>query len=183
MKNPKSSYTRRVAIVIWNEAEILDWGGPSEVFESAARFGKHKNEEAFEIYTVSKTKEPIVSQRFVRVIPDYSIKDAPKPDIIVLPGGGTRTVLDDPEFVAWIGAAAAEAEIALSVCTGAFILGRAGLLDGKDVTTWYGVIDQLEKDFPKARAHRGRRQILNPSLDEGGQRLQQAEIQAAEKSG
>ncbi|MDX1390073.1 MAG: DJ-1/PfpI family protein, partial [Acidobacteriota bacterium] len=113
------------------------------------------------VYTVSKTREPIVSQGFVDVVPDYSIADAPKPDIIVLPGGGTGSVLGDEEFTDWVVAAARDAEIAMSVCTGAFLLGRAGLLEDKDVTTWYGAIGRLEEQYPTARVHRGRRLVDN----------------------
>jgi len=149
--------TRNVAIVIWDGAEVLDWAGPAEVFESASRFGQRGTRPAFNVYTVSKTTAPIKSQRFISVNPQYSIKDAPAPDIIVLPGGGTSSVTDDPEFQAWAAKAAADAEVALSVCTGAFVLGHAGLLDDRDVTTWYGAMENLAKTFPKARVHPGRR--------------------------
>jgi len=154
-------YTRNVAIVIWNGVEILDWGGPSEVFESASRFGQNGDEPAFNVYTVSKTKEPITSQRFISVNPQFSIQDAPDPDIVVFPGGGTGSVIDDPEFLTWAREAAVRAEVALSVCTGAFILGEAGILDNHTVTTWYGATDRLERTFPEANVDRGRRFVDN----------------------
>ncbi len=154
--------TRNVAIVIWNGAEVLDWTGPAEVFEAASR--QPGGKKVFNVYTVSKTTEPILSQRFIKVIPQYSIADAPKPDIVVLPGGGTDSVLSDPEFLAWAGKVARESEVAMSVCTGAFILGKNGLLDGKTVTTWYGAIDELERQFPKAKVQRGVRLVDNGSV-------------------
>ncbi|MBZ0112633.1 MAG: DJ-1/PfpI family protein [Thermoanaerobaculia bacterium] len=223
-------YTRNVAIVVWNGAEVLDWAGPAEIFSSAAGFGRQGDVPAFNVYTVSKTTDAITSQGFVSVNPQYSIDAAPRPDIIVLPGGGTKSVLDDPEFLAWAAKASKEAEVALSVCTGAFVLGRAGLLDGEQVTTWYGATDRLEREFPAATVIRGKRfvdngnvittagisagmdgslhlvarllgravadetaeymeyrwtpepylaksySILNPSLDERGRRIQQAEL-------
>lgn len=153
--------TRKVAIVIWDGVELLDWAGPAEVFETAGRLYARGDAAAFRVYTVSRTTEPITSQRCVRVVPEYSIEDAPSPDIVVLPGGGTDGVLGDPEFVRWVGRVAGEAEVAMSVCTGAFLLGKAGLLDGKDVTTWYGETDLLAAGFPKARVHEGRRFIDN----------------------
>ena len=153
--------TRNVAIVIWNGAEILDWGGPAEVFESAARYGAIDDKPAFRVYTVSKTTEPIVSQRFINVVPNYSIEDAPKPDIVVLPGGGTNAILEDEAFLAWAGKVAKESEIALSVCTGAFVLGKHGMLDGKEVTTWYDATDALAEQFPKADVQPGRRFVDN----------------------
>jgi putative intracellular protease/amidase len=155
------AYTRNVAIVIWDGAEILDWGGPSEVFESASRFGQDNDKPAFNVYTVSKTKDPITSQRFVKVLPEYSIADAPKPDIIVLPGGGTSQVMKDPEFLEWASMVARDAEVALSVCTGAFILGTAGLLDGKDATTWFGALDSFERQFPNVTVKYGQRFVDN----------------------
>ncbi len=157
----RTPYTRNVAICIWNGAEILDWAGPSEVFAAAGNIATDSDAPAFHVYTVSKTKDPIVSQGFIDVLPDYSIADAPKPDIVVFPGGGGKSVLDDPEFYAWAAGAARDAEVALSVCTGAFILAKAGMLDGKSATTWYGVIDQLEQQYPNTRVIRGTRCVDN----------------------
>lgn len=160
-EDARSDYTRNVAIVIWEGAEILDWGGPSEVFESASRYGEDRGAKAFNVYTVSKTTEPITSQRFIKVIPEYDITNAPKPDIIVLPGGGTSSVLNDPEFLEWAGSAAREAELALSVCTGAFILAESGLLDGMQATTWYGALDYFEEQYEQVDVNRGRRFVDN----------------------
>lgn len=157
----RETYSRNVAIVVWDGAEVLDWAGPSEVFESAGHFAQNGDERAFNVYTVSKTTDPIVSQRFIRVLPQYSITDAPRPDIIVLPGGGVGSVRKDPEFLAWVKRAASEAEVALSVCTGAFILGDAGLLDGQSATTWYGALNGFEEAFPNTRVLRGPRFVDN----------------------
>jgi len=161
---PERPYTRNVAIVLWHGAEVLDWAGPAEVFAAAGNIAEHAGARAFNVYTVSKTKDPIVSQGFVDVQPDYSIADAPKPDIVVLPGGGGNSVLSDPEFLNWAKATASNAEIALSVCTGAFILGKAGLLEGKQATTWHGALDRFEKDFPNVQVRRGTRFVDNGSV-------------------
>jgi transcriptional regulator GlxA family with amidase domain len=157
-------YTRNVAIVIWNGAEILDWAGPTEVFAAAGNIAAHDGAPAFHVYTVSKTKDPIVTQGFVRVQPDYAIADAPKPDIVLFPGGGSDVVTGDPTFLEWAKGTASQAEIAVSVCTGAFILAKAGLLDGKEATTWYGMLDKFEKDFPKVRVRRGNRFVDNGKI-------------------
>jgi len=161
---PAPTRTRNVAIVLWNGAEVLDWAGPTEVFAAAGNIAQHAGAPAFHVYTVSKTKDAIVSQGFVRVLPDFAIKDAPKPDIVVFPGGGGASVLSDPEFFGWAKTAAANAEVALSVCTGAFILGKAGFLDGKQATTWHGMLDQFEKEFPKVDVRRGSRFVDNGSI-------------------
>ena len=154
--------TRTVAIVLYDGVEVLDFAGPAEVFESAGHFGAaggdHANP-AFRLFTVALTKDPILSQRFLHVVPDYSIDDAPHADIIVLPGGGTGAVTANPKFMEWARSAARESELTLTVCTGPFVLGKNGLLDGLDVTTWYDAVDRLQKEVPEARVHAGRRFI------------------------
>jgi len=153
-------YTRNVAIVVYDNAEPLDWTGPFEVYNDAANFGTANGEPAFNVYIVSKTKDPVNAQG-LHVVPAYSIQDAPKPDIVVFPGGPSNKITDDAAFFAWAKQASVEAEIAQSVCTGAFVLGKAGLLDGLEVTTFHGAIDGLQKSYPKAAVKRGRRFVDN----------------------
>jgi transcriptional regulator GlxA family with amidase domain len=156
-----AGYTKNVAIVVYNGVEILDFTGPAEVFASSASQGANGQERAFNVYLVSKTRTPIVSQGFIDITPDYSIADAPKPDIIVLPGGNAASVIDDPEWMAWVKTSADSADHVLTVCTGAFIAGNLGLLDGHDVTTWYAAVPALKEKFPNARVQPGRRFIDN----------------------
>ncbi|MFL6244415.1 MAG: DJ-1/PfpI family protein [Thermoanaerobaculia bacterium] len=153
-------YTRNVAIVVYENAEPLDWTGPFEVWNDAANFGAVGDVPAFNVYTVSKTTDPVDSQG-LKVVPTYSIANAPKPDIIVIPGGNSSSLTNDPEFLAWAKKAATNAEIAESVCTGAIVLSKAGLLDGLEVTTWYGAIDHLQEITPKATVRHGRRFVDN----------------------
>ena len=157
---PAKPYTRNVAIVIYENAEPLDWTGPFEVYNDAASFARSNGQPAFNVYMVSKTREMVNSQG-MHVLPNYSIADAPKPDIVLFPGGPAAKIYDDPEFFAWAKKASEEAEIAQSVCTGAFVLGKAGLLDGLEVTTHYGSIDALAQKYPKASVKRGRRFVDN----------------------
>jgi putative intracellular protease/amidase len=157
---PAKPYTRNVAIVIYENAEPLDWTGPYEVYNDAAGIGRANGQRAFNVYVVSKTKDAVNSQG-MWVVPSYSIADAPKPDIVLFPGGPSSKVYDDPEWFAWAKKACDEAEIAQSVCTGAFVLGKAGLLDGLEVTTHYGSIDRLGELYPKAQVKRGRRFVDN----------------------
>lgn len=152
-----SRYTRRVAVVVYDGVELLDFAGPGEVFAVAGGFGAVGETRAFDVYTVGASRQPITSQGFVQVVPQYAFADAPPPDVLVLPGGSSGRVSGDAEFLAWVKGAAERAEITLTVCTGAFILGQAGLLDGRDVTTWYGALDRLQQRFPAVRAQHGRR--------------------------
>lgn len=156
-----AGYTKNVAIVVYDGVEVLDFAGPAEVFAAASGRGGNGRERAFNVYLVSKTRTPIVSQGFIDVTPDYSIADAPKPDIIVLPGGGTQAVISDPEWLAWVRTSAEGAEHVLTVCTGAFIAGKLGMLDGHDVTTFYAAVPDLAKQFPNARVQPGRRFVDN----------------------
>lgn len=155
--------TRKVAIYLYPGVELLDFAGPGEVFAAASGFGA-SDQPAFEVYTVARTAEPITSQGFLEVVPDHGIDTAPRPDILVLPGGSSGVVLSDPEAMAWIGKSARAAEATLTVCTGAFMLAEAGLLDGLDVTTWYGALDRLASRYPKTRVQPGRRFIDSGSV-------------------
>jgi transcriptional regulator GlxA family with amidase domain len=148
---------KNVAIVLYQGAEILDFAGPAEVFASASHFAG----EAFDVYTVARTVEPIVAQGFIKITPQYSIDSAPRPDFVIIPGGGSEALSSDPAMQKWLVASAKASEITLTVCTGAFPLARAGLFDGLEITTFYGAIEDLRRIAPKARVTDGRRFIDN----------------------
>lgn len=136
----KKSQLKNVAIFIHEGVEVLDFSGPSEVFAAT-----HTDQGAFNVYTVSLSTDPIISQGFIKVVPEYSIDNAPVPDIIVLPGGNTGPVMENEKLIRWIQEIAPNLEVALSVCTGAFILQKAGMLDGLKATTWHGAIERLRR--------------------------------------
>src|SRR5580765_5842452 len=102
-------YTRNVAIVVYENAQPLDWTGPYEVYNDAARFGAVGGAPAFNVYIVSKTKAPLNLQGLT-VTPTYSIADAPRPDIVMFPGGPSNHITNDAEFFAWAAKASREAE-------------------------------------------------------------------------
>ncbi len=148
--------TRTVGIVVYDTMEILDFAGPGEVFAAS---GDH-----FEPFTVAETKEPVLSQGFVRLVPDHSIADSPMPDILVIPGGGTRALRGSEAMMAWIDKAARHAEIVMTVCSGAYVLAETGLLEGKEATTWYGAIDRFRQANPKTVVHENVRFVDNGKL-------------------
>jgi len=154
-------YTRNVAVVVYDGMEILDFAGPAEVFAAAGGFGARGTERAYRVYTVGRTSAPVESQGFIDIVPEYTIENSPQPDIVVLPGGGTDAVTSDPRFFAWVSAAAREADAVLTVCTGAFVAGRAGLLDGLEATTYYGALDRFTREFPAVHVRPGRRFVDN----------------------
>ncbi|MCG3118256.1 MAG: hypothetical protein ALAOOOJD_00419 [bacterium] len=146
---------RNVAIFVHEGVELLDFGGPGEVFASTP---------GFNVYTVAPSADALTSQRFLKVMPAYTIYNCPKPDIIVLPGGATSIPAANADVINWVRESAAHTEIILSVCTGALLLSKAGLLDGKQATTWYGFIDRLQEATPKAKILRNTRFVDNGQI-------------------
>lgn len=149
--------TRTVALVLYDGVELLDFAGPGEVFEAANAFVPTEGDPAFRVITVGRTTEPITSQNFLEVVPDHSIADAPPVDVLVVPGGRTNPVSDDPGFLRWIRRAAEGSEVAMSVCSGAFVLAEAGLLDGREATTFYAALASFAERFPEVEVRPGTR--------------------------
>lgn len=146
---------RNVAILVHEGVELLDFAGPGEVFASG---------NAFNVYTVASSTAPIISQRFLTIVPEYTFANCPKPDIIVLPGGQTTVALNDKKVMSWVAEASPDAEITLSVCTGAMILAKAGLLDGLQATTHWGAIERLRMVAPKTKVLENRRFVDNGKI-------------------
>lgn len=136
--SPSAGEPRNVAILVHQGVELLDFAGPGEVFASAGQG-------AFRVFTVGPTKETIVSQGFVKITPDYSIEDSPKPAIIVIPGGRTAVLFNNPRVINWIKSNSAGSEVTMSVCNGAITLAKTGLLDGLKATSHWGAIPELRK--------------------------------------
>ncbi len=149
-----------VAIFVYNNVEILDFGGPSEVFAAA----NYKGDNVFNVYTVAANDKPLLSQGFITITPQYTIDNCPKPDIIVLPGGAQSESAKNEKVINWIKECSKKTKIIMSVCTGAMILSKTGLLDGKEATTWHGAIDNLKKMTPKAKVHSDTRFVDNGQI-------------------
>jgi transcriptional regulator GlxA family with amidase domain len=130
-----------ICFYLQDGVEILDLAGPMEAFAFAG----------FRIFTVSKTQNPITSQGVLKIVPDFSIHNAPKADILVVLGGNAKVAYTDPEVISWIASREKQTKYFLSVCSGAFILAKAGLLDGLTATTFHTRIDELREAFPKVK--------------------------------
>ena len=117
---------KNVAILLFPGVQIIDYTGPWEVLGHARVDGKP----AFKIYSVAETASPFDTAMGMTVIPSYTFAKAPKPDVLVLPGGNVDPQLSNEGIIRWIRESAKTAEVVLSVCNGAFFLAQAGLLDG-----------------------------------------------------
>jgi len=141
----KQSEVRTVAILVFNGMDIQDFAGPADVFSYA---GLVEGKATFKQFAVAKSMEPITSQGFVKIVPNYTLADCPKPDILVIPGGNVSAVLKDEVTMKWIKDVGRESEHVLSVCTGALVLQSAGFLDGIKATTHWGSITRLREQAP-----------------------------------
>ena len=137
---------RNVAILIFDEVEVLDFCGPFEVF---AVTGARSEEKPFNVFTVAETTAAITARNGLSVNPKYSFADCPQADILLVPGGyGTRLLMHNPVVLDWIKAQAERAELVMSVCTGALLLAKAGLLEGLAATTHWAAMDLLRTAAP-----------------------------------
>lgn len=149
----------RVHVLLFDEVEVLDFAGPFEVFGVT---GLRNGPAPFHVETVGLTGAPIRARNGLDVQPSLALNDAGRCDVLVLPGGyGTRREMDNEELLAWIRRQAEGATVVLSVCTGALLLARAGLLDGLDATTHHVAFDELAAASPSTHVHRGRRFVDN----------------------
>jgi transcriptional regulator GlxA family with amidase domain len=130
-----------ICFYLQDGVEVLDFAGPMEVFSYAG----------FQVFTVSRKKAPITSQGILRIMPDYSIDDAPPADILAFFGGNASAAAKDPDLIAWINSRRAGTSYFFSVCTGAFILGKAGLLDNLSATTFHSSIEALRTALPRTQ--------------------------------
>ncbi len=151
--------TRTLAIVVFDDVEILDFCGPFEVFSVANGFTESP---AFNVFTVAEKLGPVLTCGGLSVNPHHCLTDCPQANLILVPGGqGTRKEMHNPAVIDWIKEASSKAELVLSVCTGALLLAKAGLLDGLEATTHHRAIDLLRQTTPRTTVHADRRFVDN----------------------
>jgi putative intracellular protease/amidase len=149
--------TNNVGILVFPGVEIIDFAGPYEVFGWAG----------YNISTISTDGKPLTTAMNLQIIPSNSFANAPKLDILVVPGGEIKNILKNQDVTNWIKANAASVRI-LSVCNGAYIVAETGLLDGMSATTFFPAIDDFRKKYPKVTTFSDRRLVDNGNIVTAG---------------
>lgn len=150
VEKKKNAKTMTIAFYLQPGVEVLDFAGPMEVFAYAG----------YEVFTVSKTKDPIVSQGILKITTDYDIKDAPESNVLAFFGGNAHNAYRDADVMQWV-KNRENVDLYFSVCTGALVLAKAGILDGNTATTFHSALDGLEKNYPKVKVRRDVRFVDN----------------------
>ena len=139
----------KVGILLFNEVEVMDFAGPYEVFSITEK--EDGSGKAFEVHTISRTKQLVSARNGLKIQPEFDFHDAPQFDILIIPGGyGAEEIeIHNQETIDWLKTRFIQVQIMASVCTGAFLLAQAGLLDGKQATTHWMDVERLEKQYSK----------------------------------
>lgn len=143
-----------VGILLYPDVQIIDYTGPYEIFGWAG----------YKVATVSEDGKPLSTNMKMKVVPDYSFKNAPQFDIVLIPGGDQHKAMHSKATLMWIKAQSSSAQNVLSVCTGAFILAETGLLDNLSATTFYPALQNFKKDYPKITTIANKRFVDNGKI-------------------
>lgn len=143
-----------VGILIFDDVEILDVAGPFEVFSVTRLNDEQRLQQSspFKVYLIAEKNKQIIAIGGLRLTPDVTISECPELDLLIIPGGwGTRKESKNRILIKWISNQFTKDRLIASVCTGSSLLGKAGLLDGRDATTHWRAFDFLQESAPKAR--------------------------------
>ena len=151
-----------VAFLVSEGAVVIDFCGPWAVFNNVSIPGREGG--PFRLYTVAETTNPFHASGGMKIIPDYSLKAAPVPKVIVIPAQNGRS----EAMLQWIRESTKSTDVTMSVCTGAFLLAHTGLLSGKAATTFHSAFSDFEKQFPDIRLKRGARFVEDGNLASSG---------------
>jgi transcriptional regulator GlxA family with amidase domain len=142
---------KQVGILLFEAVEVLDFCGPFEVF-SVTRLNedtRRQSSSPFNVFLIAETPGPIVASGGMRVLADHTLETCPLVDVLVIPGGwGTRAQMSNERLLRWLRSRATNLETLTSVCTGALLLGQAGLLKGRRATSHWQTLDWMQQLFP-----------------------------------
>jgi len=155
-----------VAFAISEGVTVIDFAGPWEVFQDVMireRGSSHDDQMPFQLFTVSDKTEPITGSGGLKLVPDYTFESAPQPKVVVVPAQRGSQALH-----AWLRKMTSSTDVIMSVCTGAFQLGKAGLLAGKSATTHHDFLDRFAQTFPDVTVKRGLRFVEEDKISTAG---------------
>ena len=132
---------RKLGIVVFNDVEVLDFAGPFEVFSVT----NEQNDFAlFDVSLISPEEKTVTAKNGLNIVADYTINEIKRLDILLVPGGkGARPLVNNAELIQWVKEVSGKSELVLSVCTGALVLAKAGILDGLKATTHHQAYNEL----------------------------------------
>jgi len=151
-----------VAILISEGAAVIDFAGPWEVLLQT--MNHQTMESPFQPYIVAETTAPVQVSGGMKIVPNYSLANAPTPKVLVIPAQRG----DSPAMLSWIREVTKHTDVTMSVCTGAFLLAKTGLLDGRKVTTHHSAYRALEVQYPKIHVERGLRYVEDGNIASSG---------------
>jgi putative intracellular protease/amidase/YHS domain-containing protein len=151
-----------VAFLISEGAQMIDFAGPWEVFQDVMVPGRTGN--PFHLYTVSESTSPIHTSGGMKIVPDYTFENAPAPKVIVIPAQSKP----NEATLEWIRKSTKTTDVTMSVCTGAFLLAKTGLLSGKAATTFHGAFARFANEFPDIHLKLGARFVEEGNLATAG---------------
>lgn len=146
-----------IGIYIYDQAEVLDFSGPFEVFSTSSRV--NKSGEPFCVFLVSETGKTVTARAGFSVNPSFGFHDHPQIDLLIVAGGVHTEEIKKPKVLNWVATTAKNAKLVASVCTGAFLLAEAGVLSNQNVTTHWEDIPDLQKNYPRLQVHANRRWV------------------------
>ncbi|MBT7204454.1 MAG: DJ-1/PfpI family protein [Deltaproteobacteria bacterium] len=149
-----------IGIYIYDQAEVLDFSGPFEVFSVANRLAKL----GWSIWLIGVSENLVEARGAFKVMPHYSIQNVPALDLLIVVGGVHLEEVHKREVIDWITETAEKVQVVVSICTGAFLLAEAGLLDGLEVTTHWEEILDLQRNYPNLQVREGVRWIEQGKL-------------------
>lgn len=146
-----------VGIYLFDDVEVLDFAGPFEVFSVTSQLN---NYEPFKVFTISETGEEINAVNGLNVLPDFSFEDHPDIDVLIIPGGdGAKIEMNKQSVLDWVNSVNDHSTITMSVCGGARILAKAGLLDGLNSITHHDVIKEVKNITSQTNILEGNRYV------------------------
>ncbi|MFE6844693.1 DJ-1/PfpI family protein [Streptomyces sp. NPDC057686] len=146
---PDTTAPLTFGMLVFDEVEVLDLGGPFEVFSTAGRLARTASDEPLlRVVTIAATDKPVRARGGLKVVADHTLEEDPPFDVLVIPGGVTTAVESDADVIDWLARRRRTSALTFGICTGAFLLAATGALDGRPATTHWEDQDELARRWP-----------------------------------